>query len=68
MESSELGMQRLVNVAYDRIDKVRPRWTFKRNGVRGWFNNPDEVEMIKQVQQLLIELGPVLVESGQLLP
>ena len=30
--------------------------------------HPDEIEKVKEVQQLLVELGPVLVEMGKLQP
>jgi hypothetical protein len=59
------GLSRLVTIACASKDKVRPRW--KMNP--GLFmRHPDELEKVKQAQALLIELGPVLVEMGQLQP
>lgn len=62
------GLQKLVNIAHTRTDIVRPRWKFKFNSPAGWKKTPDDIEQVKEAQQLLIELGPVLVEMGMLAP
>ncbi len=59
------GLDRLVIVALAPTDKVRPHWKLNRKLYR---RHTDELEMVKEVQQLLIELGPVLVEMGKLEP
>lgn len=59
------GMRRLILVATWKGDKVRPRWSVPQNF--NWLS-PDQIEMVKKAQQLLIELGPVMVEQGLLSP
>jgi hypothetical protein len=61
------GLQQLVNIAYDRNDKVRPRWKLGQNS-RSWQGRPEYAEFVKESQALLIELGPALVELGMLKP
>jgi len=68
LDPTMAGLQKLVYVAYTNNDKVRPRWKFRRSGPEGWRNNPEEMEMVKETQKLLSELGPVLVEMGMLSP
>ncbi len=46
-------------------DKVRPRWDINP---KLYTRHPDQIERIKDAQQLLNELGSVLVEMGQLQP
>ena len=60
-----MGWQKLVSIASDSKDRVRPRWKMIP---RSFIKHPDQVETIKEVQELLIELGPVLVEMGLLYP
>jgi hypothetical protein len=60
-----MGWQKLVSIASDAKDRVRPRW---KMSPRSFIKHPDQVETIKEVQELLIELGPVLVEMGLLYP
>lgn len=59
------GMRRLIIVATWKGDKVRPRWSVPQNF--NWLS-PDQIEMVKKAQGLLIELGPVMVEQGLLSP
>lgn len=59
------GMRRLIVVATWKGDKVRPRWPLPQNF--DWLS-PDQIEMVKKAQGLLIELGPVLVEQKLLSP
>jgi hypothetical protein len=58
------GFRELVEVATIPNDKVRPRWNLSA----GWPKKPDKLEMVKETQALLIELGPVLVELKMLEP
>ncbi|MHB9008738.1 MAG: hypothetical protein ACYDC1_17645, partial [Limisphaerales bacterium] len=59
------GLGKLIDVAISKNDKVRPRWTINRNF---WTRHEDQVEMVKEVQGLLIELGSTLVEMQKLQP
>ncbi len=59
------GMRRLIIVATWKNDKVRPRWSVSQNF--NWLS-PDQIEMVKKAQKLLVELGPVMVEQGLLSP
>jgi len=59
------GVDKLIMVATAPLDKVRPRWKFNRNFYR---SKPEVLEMVKEAQELLIELGPILVEMGLLQP
>ncbi|MCC7316613.1 MAG: hypothetical protein IT419_17620 [Planctomycetes bacterium] len=59
------GMRRLIIVATWKGDKVRPRWSVPQNF--NWLS-PDQIEMVKKAQGLLIELGPVMVEQKLLSP
>ncbi|MFO1458705.1 MAG: hypothetical protein U1G08_04800 [Verrucomicrobiota bacterium] len=60
------GLQRLVEIGFYRWDKDRPRWHFRFDNTKGWQKTSSEREMVTEVQQLLIELGPTLVELGYL--
>ena len=44
---------------------MRPRW---KMNPQLFVRHPDQIETIKEAQELLIELGPVLVEMGLLYP
>jgi hypothetical protein len=59
------GLTRLLTVASTSADKVRPRW---KMNPQLFVRHPDEIEKVKEAQQLLIDLGPVLVEMGLLQP
>ena len=59
------GLRKLLVIAWTSADRVRPRWTMNP---QLFTRHPDEIEKVKEVQQLLIELGPVLVEMGKLQP
>lgn len=60
------GLQKLVSIARNHYDKVRPRWNFLSLNIER--SRPEEVKSAREVQDLLNELGPVLVELGQLQP
>ena len=68
LDPSQGGMEKLILIAIDPLDKLRPRWKRYQGGVREYFKKPDEIERVRDVQNLLIELGPVLVEMGKLSP
>lgn len=54
------GLERLVDIAINQNDKEHPRW--RLNG-KFWSTKPEQMEMVKETQKLLlIELGPTLVE------
>ncbi|OWY65376.1 hypothetical protein B7486_42325 [cyanobacterium TDX16] len=59
------GLTRLIVVATWKGDKVRPRWPLIANFDR---LSPDQIEMVKEAQRLLIQLGPVMVEQKLLSP
>ena len=59
------GLDKLVFIGTNLSDRVRPRWKINRVLYR---KHNDELAMVKEVQQLLIELGPVLVEMKLLEP
>ena len=67
LDPSIEGMQKLMDIAYDPADRERPRWRFG-GSVRYWRNKPSAVESVKEAQQLLIELGEVMVELKMLEP
>jgi hypothetical protein len=60
------GMNGLVNFLIAPQDKVRPR--LRLYYAYGWMQNPDQIEQVTAIQNLLIELRPVLVEKGILSP
>ena len=60
------GLQKLFNIARNHYDKVRPRWNFLSLNIER--SRPEEVKSAREVQELLNELGPVLVDMGQLQP
>jgi hypothetical protein len=63
---TQTGMNILVIIGTTKLDKVRPRWPMAPG--YSWPRNPESVETVREAQRLLIELGPVLVETGQLSP
>ena len=66
LSQSKTGLQKLATVAKLREDKVRPRWHFRIDQPNGWDKTTSDREMVMEAQQLLIELGPTLVEMGML--
>lgn len=62
------GLVKLTLIASDTVDKVRPRWRKYRGGATEVLKQPKELERAREAQQLLIDLGPTLVELGLLLP
>jgi len=61
------GLRRLVGIAMFSRFNERPRWQL-RGGLAGWSRIPESIELVKEAQQALIELGPVMVEMGMLAP
>ena len=59
------GLANLVFVASTTKDRVRPRWHMNPELFQ---RKPQELETAKEAQQLLNELGEVLVEMGDLRP
>lgn len=64
LDDNMAGLHKLVDIATNAKDKVRPRWKMPAY----WPRNPAAMEKAKEAQQLLIELGPVLVEMKLLDP
>ena len=64
LSQDETGLARIVHLLVIGNDKVRPRSRFSV----GWKNKPEERERVMAMQQLLIELGPTMVEQGLLDP
>lgn len=62
----EKGLGALARIVSTKEDKVRPR--LKISAASGWKRYPDQIELLKELQGLLIELSPVLVEKGMLAP
>lgn len=58
------GLRKLGQIAHDARDKLRPRWKLPAY----WPKKPVPMEKVKETQQLLIELGPALVEMKLLEP
>jgi hypothetical protein len=67
LDPSLPGLRKLAELGCTTQDKVRPRWKLK-GGARGFTLFPVEIEKVKEAQQLLIELGPVLVDMKLLEP
>ncbi|HOC00012.1 MAG TPA: hypothetical protein PKM43_14880 [Verrucomicrobiota bacterium] len=65
LDGTMAGLQNLVEIAASDHDTDRPRW---RLNLKFWSNKPETLEMVKETQQLLNELGPVLVEMKLLEP
>ena len=59
------GLTKLLTIAWTSRDNVRPRW---KMNPQLYTRHPDEIEKVKEVQGLLNELGPVLVQMGKLQP
>jgi hypothetical protein len=57
------GLQALANVAGNKEDDTRPRWGY--GFYAGWWTSSQQ-ETIQKAQDLLNELGPVMVEEGLL--
>jgi hypothetical protein len=55
----------LVKIATDAHDNVRPRLAVNKYFFR---RHPEEIQLVQETQNLLLELGPTLVELGQLEP
>jgi hypothetical protein len=64
LDPSLAGLRKLAEIATNAKDKVRPRWKLGMY----WPQKPQELEKVKEAQQLLIELGPVMVELKLLEP
>ena len=64
LDSSLDGLNKLAQIATSTLDRMRPRWKL----LSGWMRRPEKLEMVKEAQALLIELGSVLVEMGKLQP
>jgi hypothetical protein len=59
------GQNKLVKIAIDEHDSVRPRW-----GLHAIFyrRHDEQIQQVQETQKLLLELGPTLVELGELAP
>lgn len=64
LAQSKDGLLKLYHITVDKDDKVRPRSKLKQH----WYDRPEDHEKMKEIQALLIELGPVLVELKMLEP
>lgn len=64
LDESLAGLRKLADIACSTRDQLRPRWKLPQY----WPKNPQQLEKVKAAQQLLIELGPVLVELKMLEP
>lgn len=67
LEPTMDGLKALAFIGGTPQDRERPRWKFN-GGLRGWTKHPEEVQFMKEIQALLIELGPAMVELGLLQP
>lgn len=67
LEPTPRGVTKLVNIATYVGDRERPRWQL-RGGRLAWGQFQESIDMAKDAQQALSELGPVLVEMGLLSP
>jgi len=61
------GLHRLAELGIADLYRERPRWKV-RGGLQAWSKFPESIEQIKEAQEALIELGPVLVELNLLSP
>ena len=59
------GQEKLVHIAADARDNVRPRLAVNRYFFR---RHPEQIQLVQETQELLLELGPTLVEMGELAP
>ena len=64
LEPSRAGVKKLGELGSGGANRERPRWVLPTN----WTTNPAQFEKVKDAQQLLIELGTVLVEMKLLQP
>lgn len=62
LDPSLSGLKNLAEVVRTARDKGRPRLKITTR----FYNDPEQLEQIKEAQRLLRELGPVLVEMGLL--
>jgi hypothetical protein len=65
LETNTLGMNKLAVLVWTSSDKVRPRWDINP---QLYSRYPATVERLKQLQDLLVELGPALVQMKLLEP
>lgn len=65
LEPTIKGSRELVRIVTDKDDKVRPRWKMQ---AFYFMNYPEQIEQVKEAQELLNELGPTLVEMKMLEP
>ena len=63
LEQTIKGLQELAGVACHKDDDVRTRWGC--GAYAPWWSTGQQ-EVVQKAQDLLIELGPVLVEEGLL--
>jgi len=63
LEQTITGLQELAGVACSKDDDVRPRWGC--GGYAPWWSTGQQ-EVVQKAQDLLVELGPILVEEGLL--
>ena len=61
------GLSRLAELAMSDAYRERPRWHL-RGGSYAWQNFPESMDQVREAQNALIELGPVLVELKMLAP
>jgi hypothetical protein len=65
LASTIAGQNKLVKIAIDAHDSVRPRWGLHATFYR---RHDEQIQEVQATQKLLLELGPTLVEMGQLEP
>lgn len=65
LEGTQKGGATMALIVSTSADKVRPRWNINPHL---YTKSPNAIEKIREAQQLLIELGPILVEMGKLEP
>lgn len=65
LASTIAGQNKLVKIAIDKHDSVRPRWGLHATFYR---RHDEQIQEVQATQKLLLELGPTLVEMGELAP
>jgi len=65
LEATPRGATELARILTDKDDKVRPRLKMYPNQ---FLRHPEQLEQVTEIQRLLNELGPVLVELKMLEP
>jgi hypothetical protein len=65
LASTPRGGSTMATIVSSSNDRVRPRWKINSGS---YLHYPDAIERIKEAQELLTELGPVLVEMKLLEP